>query len=188
MEALEVIDVAALVRQCVDALRPLAQAKEIEMQLGCPAQLRFKTRANAVQSVMVNLVSNAIDHTPANGRIHVSCQAGSGGRLELEVADSGPGIRDEDLPSLFEPFYRGDTARVQRQGHLGLGLFLVRSHVVALGGQCKAGNGTSGGAVFEVVLPAVDVKESRLQDIQKQAKHVSATMSGNPARIEGSAA
>jgi signal transduction histidine kinase len=76
--------------------------------------------------------------------------------LHLTVGDTGPGVEPQHLPHLFEPFYRGDKARSSDSGHLGLGLSLVQSHVLALGGQIRVESVPGEGTRFEVILPLGD--------------------------------
>jgi two-component system phosphate regulon sensor histidine kinase PhoR len=105
-----------------------------------------------LQDVLRNLIENAVNHSPAGGRVTVSA-ARAGARLRLRVADDGPGIPPADLDRVFERFYRVDKART-RDGHdpggTGLGLSIVR-HLIGLhGGTITAANGTPRGAVFTI--------------------------------------
>ena len=108
-------------------------------------------------SLIVNeLITNAAKYAypeQEGGHIAVrlSCETGQG--LRIEVADSGPGIPDEDLGRVFERFYRVDKSRA-RPGGTGLGLAIVRHLVELHGGEASAANRPEGGAVFTVSLPA----------------------------------
>lgn len=101
--------------------------------------------------VLANLVGNALRHTPDGGQIALAASE-TGGRVVLSVTDSGPGIPVEDLPHIFERFYRGDKARVD-DGASGLGLAIARSLIEAHGGQIAAENVATGGARFTITLP-----------------------------------
>jgi signal transduction histidine kinase len=81
----------------------------------------------------------------------------------LAVRDTGPGIAPEHIPHVFEPFYRADKVRGRDDGHLGLGLFLVHSHVLALGGRCQIESQVGKGTSFCIILPATDAEGSDLQ-------------------------
>ena len=104
-----------------------------------------------IVQVIGNLVANALRHTPDGGRIVLSSDR-VGERVRLSVTDSGPGIPPEDLPYIFDRFYRGDKARTDN-GASGLGLAIARSLVEAHGGQLTAANDPAGGARFTIALP-----------------------------------
>jgi len=105
-----------------------------------------------IRQVMANILSNAVRHTPTTGEIWVEVSR-KGGELELRVTDSGPGIPPEDLPHLFERFYRGDQARSRSGGGSGLGLAIAKQWVEAHGGRIWAENSEQTGARFVVRLP-----------------------------------
>ena len=105
-----------------------------------------------IRQVMANILSNAVRHTPATGEIWVEILQ-EGGEIELRVTDSGPGIPPEDLPHLFERFYRGDQARSRSGGGSGLGLAIAKQWVEAHGGRIWAENSEQTGARFVVRLP-----------------------------------
>jgi signal transduction histidine kinase len=99
-----------------------------------------------------NLVSNALRHTPAGGRVTLAARAAPSG-VELIVADSGAGIPPEHLPNIFERFYRADAARSAETGGSGLGLAIVKSLVEAHGGQIDVESVPGRGATFTITLP-----------------------------------
>jgi two-component system OmpR family sensor kinase/two-component system sensor histidine kinase BaeS len=103
------------------------------------------------RQVLANLLSNALIYTSATGEIRVRVRQVEDS-IELSVADTGPGISREDLPHLFERFYRGDPAR-GRTGGSGLGLAIVRQWVEAHGGTIRAENRSEGGARFVLQIP-----------------------------------
>ena len=100
--------------------------------------------------MLQNLLANAVRHTPADGTIRI--EAGrADGRLQIAVEDSGEGIAPDDLPRVFDPFFRADPARSGPGA--GLGLALAKRIVEALGGRISAERGMSTGARFDVELP-----------------------------------
>jgi two-component system phosphate regulon sensor histidine kinase PhoR len=100
-----------------------------------------------------NLVENAVAYAPPGTRIDLRAQR-EGDVVVLTVADEGPGIPEGDLARIFERFYRVDKARSRESGGTGLGLSIVKHLVSLLGGEVKASNRPTGGAVFSIRLPA----------------------------------
>jgi signal transduction histidine kinase len=105
-----------------------------------------------VTRVLLNLVQNAIRHTPADGSVTIGARA-AGRSIVLEVRDTGEGIPAEDLPRVFDRFYRGDPARTREAG-AGLGLALARGIVEAHGGNIRVASVPGDGSCFTVTLPA----------------------------------
>ncbi|MFD0670335.1 ATP-binding protein [Cohnella sp. GCM10027633] len=104
--------------------------------------------------VFANLIYNAVRYTPEGGGIEISISADRpGGYASLVVADCGPGLDDEDIPHLFNRFYRNDKSRHSQSGGSGLGLAIVKEIVELHGGAIRAYNGPGGGGRFEIRLP-----------------------------------
>ena len=101
---------------------------------------------------MVNLLDNAIKYTPERGRVSISVVK-QANRAVLEVADSGIGISADDLPHVFERFYRADKTRSRQMGGTGLGLSIVRSICLAHGGHITVNSTEGRGSLFRVELP-----------------------------------
>jgi two-component system sensor histidine kinase VicK len=110
-----------------------------------------------LEQALQNLVSNAARHTPTGGRIQVSADRIEH-ELRLTVEDTGPGIPAEHLPHVFDRFYKVDVSRASTDtpSGSGLGLSIVQAIVMRHGGHVTAGNGSSGGAKFEIWLPLGD--------------------------------
>jgi signal transduction histidine kinase len=102
--------------------------------------------------VLHNLLSNALRFTPEGGEITLSAER-HGAEAWLRVRDSGPGIAHDDLPYVFERFYRTDKARQRLEGGTGLGLSIARSLVEAHGGRLWAESAPGQGATFVIALP-----------------------------------
>ena len=106
----------------------------------------------AIGRVLNNLISNALRHTPPGGAIQVRARR-SGREVEVSVRDSGEGIRAEDLPQIFEPFYRGEKSRNRGMGGAGLGLAIARGIVRAHGGDIRVESETGKGTQFTFDIP-----------------------------------
>jgi len=103
-----------------------------------------------LERVLLNLLQNAVRHTPEDGTVRIEAHR-AGERIELAVEDDGDGIATEELPRVFEPFWRGDRARSTPGS--GLGLALAKRIVEALGGEISAESEPLRGARFLVTLP-----------------------------------
>jgi two-component system phosphate regulon sensor histidine kinase PhoR len=102
--------------------------------------------------MLVNLLQNAINYTPEGGRITLEARKDEGG-VQFEVADSGIGIPSEDLPRIFERFYRVDKGRSRELGGTGLGLSIVKHIAEAHGGRVSVESRIGKGSRFTVTLP-----------------------------------
>ncbi|NIS80866.1 MAG: HAMP domain-containing protein [Anaerolineales bacterium] len=109
--------------------------------------------ARRVGRVLSNLIRNALRHTPRAGKISVSAQRVQEG-VEVVVRDSGEGISEQDLPHLFDRFYRGEKSRSRATGGVGLGLAIAKGFVEAHGGKIRAEAVPEGGARFIFTLPS----------------------------------
>jgi two-component system phosphate regulon sensor histidine kinase PhoR len=107
---------------------------------------------DALNQILENLVDNALKYTPAGGRIVVSWRS-EAGRVQLDVTDTGIGIPEQDLPRIFERFYRVDKARSRELGGTGLGLSIVKHLVQAMQGTVQAVSRVGQGTTFHVSLP-----------------------------------
>lgn len=152
-ERLEVADcdLAHVAGEAVALLGPLAEQRGIPVEADLvPA--RCAGDVDQLGRVVANLLGNAIDYSPAGARVRVTTRS-EPGAVVLSVADEGPGIGEEDLPHVFERFYRADKARSQGAGHAGLGLAIVHAIVAAHGGRVDATSAPGAGARFTVRLP-----------------------------------
>jgi two-component system, OmpR family, sensor histidine kinase BaeS len=142
--------VAPLLEQVVAAHQPRAQQQEIELQTRLAPDLPpLMADPDRLKQVIVNLLDNALRHTPAGGRVTVGAQL-QNGRLSISVQDSGPGIPPEDLPYIFDRFYRADKSRAR--GGSGLGLAIARSIVLAHGGRLAAASQPGQGTTFTITF------------------------------------
>ncbi|MDQ3929509.1 MAG: ATP-binding protein, partial [Chloroflexota bacterium] len=147
-----------LLSDALESMSAQAERKQIHIQSHIEGDLpRVPLDAPRMQRVLYNLIQNAIRHTPADGTITLTLR-GELGRVELTVADTGEGIRQADLPHIFDRFYRGEPARTRNSNStspgVGLGLAIAKGIVEAHGGSISATSMPGSGALFKVVLPA----------------------------------
>jgi len=148
------VDVGPVVQHAVDAMAPLAWRSDrvqvvADMPKGLPPALADRSR---VAQVLANLLRNGVRHTQPGGIVAVMAAA-EAGAIRLEVRDTGEGIVPEDLPHVWDRFYRGESARKQDSRGAGLGLSLVRELVEAMGGSVSAESVVGEGSTFTVRLP-----------------------------------
>jgi two-component system sensor histidine kinase VicK len=142
-----------MVRDVCTRQHPLAAGKNHEVELNLDANLPFVLADTSELSPAVNhLVVNALNYTPNGGRIAISTYARDG-QVVLEVQDNGIGIGADDLPQIFERFYRADKARQMNTGTSGLGLTIARRIVDVHGGTIEVESKEGEGTLFRMVLP-----------------------------------
>ena len=146
-------DPADLMERTVASYRALAREKEIELEANAAEGLpEVRIDFDRMGQVLGNLIGNAIRHTPDGGSIQMSASERNGA-VEIQVNDSGQGIDPEDLPHVFERFYRGDTSRHRDGARSGLGLAIARSLTEAQGGTIRAESKPGEGTTILVQIP-----------------------------------
>ncbi|MFH1016688.1 MAG: ATP-binding protein [Pseudomonadota bacterium] len=145
-------DLNAIVEKVVESHRPAAEAKEIRLETKLEPLFPLKMDTELIQESVANLVENAIKYTPNGGSVYVVTRE-SGDWAHVEVADSGPGISEEDSGKLFSKFYRGAEVKNKGIRGSGLGLYLVKYFVELHGGTVEFKNRPEGGTHFTIQLP-----------------------------------
>ena len=168
-------DMQELLQSSVEAVRPRADAKKIDLSLDAePSLPTVDLDATRISQVIGNLLENAITHTPEGGRVTVSARALRQAQderevvevnereivdvdereaIEIAVADTGPGIAPEEMSRIFDRFYRADPSRDRSTGGAGLGLTIARRLVEAHGGAIEAESELERGSRFTLRLP-----------------------------------
>lgn len=160
------IDLAAVARQMVDTLNPLARERGVEIRFEAPASpARIAGDRDELVRVVENLVENAVKYGDTGGAVEVAvarlprdaARPGeeSGGTIRLSVRDHGPGIAPEHVPRLTERFYRVDVAASREKGGTGLGLAIVKHIVARHRGRLTIQSELGKGALFAVDFPAL---------------------------------
>jgi signal transduction histidine kinase len=143
---LQVISPGALVHDLCQSLQPQFAAQGITVNCDAPLEIRAHADADMLRRALLNLILNAVDVMPHGGQLEVTtCSTPLG--IEIEVADSGPGLPDDAMARLFEPFF------TTKSNGTGLGLAIVERIAEAHGGQVIAMNCPLGGAAFTLCLP-----------------------------------
>ena len=149
-------DIAKLVKQAVTPWQPQVAAKEISLSLDVPDNLPLvNIDRQRVNQVLHNLLENAVTYTHKGGTINVAAIT-QGDWVEVCVSDTGEGIPAEDLPNIFERFYRVDRSRARATGGSGLGLTIARRLVEAHGGEIAVQSELGKGSSFSFTLPIAE--------------------------------
>jgi signal transduction histidine kinase len=150
---LELLQLDDILRAAIDTVRPMADAKGIELVASLEPAGQIAGDPARLQQIAWNLLSNAIKFTPKGGRVEVRL-AWQSSNAQLSVIDNGQGIRADSLPHVFDRFWQGDSASTRVHGGLGMGLAIVRHLVELHGGHVSVESpGEGRGAKFTVVLP-----------------------------------
>lgn len=142
----ERLDVSRVLHEVLQSLEPQLRAQDISAHIDCPPGLSATADGDMLRRAVLNLVLNALDAMPAGGELMLTtCQTKAG--LEIEIADSGPGIPEPIVDRLFEPFF------TTKGSGTGLGLAIVERIANAHGGKATVVNCPEGGAAFTLIIP-----------------------------------
>lgn len=160
--------VSDLLEDTVDTLRPTAAKNDVTLELEplTGGQQVFCDR-EAFYQIISNLVDNAVKYSPRGGTVKVAAsETVENGQcyIQLAVSDSGIGIPEEDLPRLFERFYRVDKARSRELGGTGLGLSIVKHLALSHNGKLRVMSEVGKGSIFYVLLPMEDLSDDISRD------------------------
>ncbi len=187
------VEVADVVLSCVQVSRHSAEARGHALRAELPERLPLVfSDGAALRRVLCGLVENAIKYTPDGGRVTLSAYA-DGDEVVVSVADTGCGIRAEDIPHVFEKFYRGRPAAARGPDSepgsascagvpgVGLGLYLARTIVERLGGRVGVESVAGHGSIFTVHLPAWRSGDALVEEVSadtEEASHAEAAARG----------
>ena len=146
----QLVEVCSLARDALDKARPLGERR---FEHSGDSLLWVLGDEDQLLQALLNLLSNAVAHTQPDGHVRSTCGR-TGSAIVVEIADDGPGIPPDDIPRVFDRFYRSRGPRPADTGGSGLGLAITRRLVELHGGTVSAANRPQGGAVFTVTLPA----------------------------------
>ena len=143
------------VEEAVNQSKSFASLKTTEIVVEASVQAIVPVDQRDAVLLCSNILVNALQHSPEHGKVHVKL-ARHGLSIVFTVRDLGKGVSREDLPYLFDPFYRGDVSRSRKSGSTGLGLSICKAICDRVGGSIEISNHPSGGALVAVTLPASD--------------------------------
>ena len=141
----ESFDVSALVIEACELFRPMAGGRGIELATRITAPIVFRGDKKKMQRIVTNIIENAIKYTPDNGKVEVTA-ATDNGKILITVNDTGIGISENDLPYIFDRFYRCDPSR--SQSGVGLGLSLAKAYTESMRGLINVKSVLGQGSTF----------------------------------------
>ena len=136
-------------------LQPVARQREVELTCRADEAAAVRATEGDVHQILYNLMENGVKYTAPGGFVHTSVSVEEG-RVVITVSDNGIGIPAEDMPHIFERFYRVDKARSRQIGGTGLGLSIVGDTVQRRGGEIGVAPREGGGTVFTVSFPQAE--------------------------------
>ncbi|MBI5842786.1 MAG: HAMP domain-containing protein [Chloroflexi bacterium] len=144
---------ADLISDTLESFSELASRQGVKLEGSVESNIDPVTMdTQRIGRVLNNLIGNALRHTPTQGEVKVHARR-TGSGVEVTVSDTGEGIRADDLPHVFESFYRGEKSRSRVTGGAGLGLAISRGIIQAHGGEIKVQSEPGRGSQFTIVLP-----------------------------------
>ena len=149
----ETVNLAELARETVDFLNVLAEEKHQSIKITANTTVIAKVDRASVRQAITNLLDNAIKYAPTESDIHISVDVNNRDEAFIEIADNGIGIPEQDLPRIFDRFYRVDKGRSREMGGAGLGLSIAKWAAEINGGRIEVESTSNQGSIFRVVFP-----------------------------------
>lgn len=150
---LGITEVTSTCEAAISRIQALSAARNIQIELIAPQEVHLQADPEDLEVIWVNLLENAVQYSPAGSKVAIRVERNGGSTACVSVQDSGPGIPKEQLPHVFQRFYRGDPSRARSTGGFGLGLAICKAMVTAYGGQIQAANRDGQGTEMRVDLP-----------------------------------
>ena len=181
----QVTELHRMLNEVLTKIKPQIEEKRLTFEVSIPEKLpEPRIDKDKIATVLVNLLGNAVKYTPAGGRVAFRVHA-TDQNLEIDVEDTGVGIAENELPKVFDKFFRSDDPRVQEQKGTGLGLALVQEVVRLHGGRVSVESEIDKGSTFQIVLP-IRLKTTRLTPTMFEHKRQGAIdVIGGGDRISG---
>lgn len=155
-EEVENVSFSDILQNIIDRYLPIADEKDISIESMIEEKLKILADPDNIETIIINLLANAIKYTDEGGKVLISLKK-EDKKLIFKISDTGIGISSQDLPFIFERFYRTDKSRSIKTGGTGIGLTITRELVHAMGGTIEAESpGINAGSTFKVTIPIVD--------------------------------
>jgi len=148
------VSVSEMVDGIVDQLSPDVEKKQLRIDSDLKGKLTVYTDSNILHIVLQNLISNAIKYTPELGSIHVGAMR-EGDKVKIDISDTGCGIPQDEHDKIFSKMYRASNARQLSVQGTGLGLYIAKAAVEAIGGSISFTSEEGKGTTFTIFLPLV---------------------------------
>jgi two-component system phosphate regulon sensor histidine kinase PhoR len=158
-----------LAADAVSRLHPQAERQSVALDAAPAPAIMVTADGNRIMQVLTNLIENAIHFTPGGGRVDVAVRA-DGAEAVVSVSDTGRGIPADDLPRIFDRFYRVDRSRSREAGGTGLGLAIAKHIVEAHGGRIAVRSRLGRGSVFSFTLPLAAAEVPPRGDLRPAAR------------------
>ncbi|MEW5719540.1 MAG: HAMP domain-containing sensor histidine kinase, partial [Chloroflexota bacterium] len=151
----QTVNVAEILRAALANFSVAADAQNVQIVLEQSEELSARADPDRLAQILRNLIANALRHTPEGGKISIQSTVNSqqSGFVTISVSDTGEGIAADDLPHVFERFYRADKSRTRASGNTGLGLAIAKAWVEAMGGKIGVESELGRGSRFWFTLP-----------------------------------
>jgi signal transduction histidine kinase len=147
-------DIGALLEDLMPLMAPRAKEQSITLTCSCKDLLPVRADPKSIEEILNNLITNAINYSPDGGRVSVTA-TGMGEYLEIKVEDTGVGIPQQELPKIFDRFYRVKHPRTRQVTGTGLGLAIVKGVVEAHQGTIDVESVPDQGTTFRILLPVI---------------------------------
>lgn len=159
------VDMGVVIKSAIETMRELADNKHIKISARKRGEYpRVLGNETALEQVLINLLRNAITHTPDGGHITITLEPDYLGSITLRVEDTGVGIAQRDLLHIFEPYYRAESSRTRAKGGSGLGLTIVSEIVKAHRGSITVQSIVGHGTTVIITLPCIPHNKSGTED------------------------
>jgi signal transduction histidine kinase len=150
-------DIGNIIEEIVALMEPRAQEQSIVLNHSSENLKPVQADPKRIEEIFNNLISNAINYSPEGGQVTISAK-GLGEYMEIRVEDTGVGITKEELPKIFDKFYRVKNPKTRQVIGTGLGLAIVKGVVDAHQGSIQVESVPDAGTTFKVLLPVIDTK------------------------------